>query len=101
MSIDEHKKSSRGRPKVDSEMVRARLERQTLDAMDAWIAAQPEPRPSRSQAIRRLLNEALGKPADVKSPALPPASGAFLRALGHPEENAEAPGVRPRKDPPT
>ena len=59
--------------------------------IDAWIAAQPEPRPTRPEAIRRLLAEALGKPADVKSPALPPASDAFLRALGHQSENAEAP----------
>jgi hypothetical protein len=59
------------------------LSRSALDALDAWIAAQPEPRPSRPEAIRRLLGEALGKPADVKSPALPPASDAFLRALGH------------------
>jgi hypothetical protein len=31
-----------------------------LDALDAWIAAQPEPRPTRPEAIRRLLAEALG-----------------------------------------
>ena len=29
----------------------------------AYIAAHPEPRPSRPEAIRRLLVEALGKPA--------------------------------------
>ena len=28
--------------------------------IDAWIATQPEPRPSRSEAIRRLLAQALG-----------------------------------------
>ncbi|HZF94358.1 MAG TPA: hypothetical protein VEZ20_05730 [Allosphingosinicella sp.] len=27
--------------------------------LDAWIEAQPEPKPSRSEAIRRLLEEAL------------------------------------------
>jgi Arc/MetJ-type ribon-helix-helix transcriptional regulator len=72
-----------GRPRVDSEDVHVRLPRPALDALDAWIAAQPEPHPSRPEAIRRLLVEALGKPADAKSPALPPASDAFLRALGH------------------
>jgi hypothetical protein len=65
--------------------------------LTTWIASQPEPRPSRPEAIRRLLAEALGKPADVKSPALPPASDAFLRALGHRQENGEGPGVRLRK----
>src|ERR1700691_4718821 len=83
-----------GRPRVDSEDVHVRLTRPALDTLDAWIAAQPEPRPTRPEAIRRLLAEALGKPADaVKSPALPLASAAFLRALGHREDNAEAPGV--------
>jgi metal-responsive CopG/Arc/MetJ family transcriptional regulator len=28
--------------------------------LDAWIEAQPEPKPSRSEAIRRLLEKALG-----------------------------------------
>lgn len=34
-----------------------------LDALDRWIAAQPEPRPSRADAIRMLLVDAL-KAAD-------------------------------------
>ncbi len=50
----------RGRPRVDSEDVHVRLTRPAVDALDAWIAAQPEPRPSRPEAIRRLLAEALG-----------------------------------------
>jgi hypothetical protein len=29
-------------------------------ALDAWIAAQPEPRPARAEAMQRLLAEALG-----------------------------------------
>jgi hypothetical protein len=61
MSIDARKKSKRGRPPVDSEEVRSRMERSLLDAIDAWIAAQPEPRPSRPGAIRRLVAESLGK----------------------------------------
>ena len=36
-------------------------------AIDAWIAAHPEPRPSRPEAIRRILAEALGKPVDAGS----------------------------------
>jgi hypothetical protein len=84
-------KKKTGRPRVDSEAVNVRLERPALDILDAWIAAQPEPRPSRPEAIRRLLVEALGRPADVKSPTLPPASDAFLRALGHRQEDGEGP----------
>jgi hypothetical protein len=74
-----------------------RLPPANLSDLDAYIAAQPEPQPSRPEAIHRLLAGALGKPADVKSPALPPASDAFLRALGHREENGEGSGVRLRK----
>jgi hypothetical protein len=51
----------RGRPPVESEDVHVRLTRSAVDALDDWIAAQPEPRPSRPEAIRRLLAEALGK----------------------------------------
>jgi hypothetical protein len=40
-----------GRPPVDSEDVHVRLRRSALDALDAWIAAHPEPRPSRPEAI--------------------------------------------------
>ena len=61
MSIDGAKKSMRGRPKVDSEAVNVRIDRALLDALDAWIAMQPEPRPSRPEAIRQLLAKALGR----------------------------------------
>jgi AMMECR1 domain-containing protein len=61
MSIDEHKKDSRGRPKVDSEMVRARFERQTLNRVDEWRAEQPNPKPSRPEAVRRLVEKGLSK----------------------------------------
>jgi hypothetical protein len=54
----------RGRPPVESEDVHVRLTRSAVDALDAWIAAQPEPRPSRPEAIRRLLAEALGRVDD-------------------------------------
>jgi hypothetical protein len=38
-----------------------------LDALDAYIASQPDPRPTRPESIRRLLAEALGKTADAGS----------------------------------
>jgi hypothetical protein len=38
--------------------------------IDAWIAAQAEPRPSRPEAIRRLLAEALGRADDARSTAV-------------------------------
>jgi hypothetical protein len=65
MTIEEPKTSIDDPAKVDSDVVHARLERPLLDALDAWIAEQPEPRPTRPAAVRRLLAEALGEPADA------------------------------------
>lgn len=47
-----------GRPPVDSEAVKVRLERQTLDALDRWREAQPDT-PGRPEAIRRIIRSAL------------------------------------------
>jgi len=58
-TVDEHKKKRIGRPPVDSELVRSRLPREQLDALDAWRAAQPD-NPGRPEAIRRLLAQVLG-----------------------------------------
>jgi len=60
MSLDARRRPRRGRPEVDSEEVRARIDRSLLDRIDAWIARQPEPHPSRPEAIRRILSDALG-----------------------------------------
>jgi Arc/MetJ-type ribon-helix-helix transcriptional regulator len=64
-------KNRRGRPKgkVRPPTVALRLPLDAVEAVDAWIAAQPEPRPSRSEIIRRLLVEALAKPVDAGSTA--------------------------------
>src|SRR5437763_189045 len=45
-------------------LVGVRLLPPNLSALDSWIAIQPEPRPSRPEAIRRLLAEALVRPAN-------------------------------------
>ena len=42
------------------EFIGLRLPSSLAGSLDAWIAAQPEPRPSRSEAIRRILSQALG-----------------------------------------
>jgi hypothetical protein len=62
-----HKKK-RGPPATGkTPLVALRLPGALSFQIDEWIAAQPEPRPSRSEAIRRLLAEALAKPADPGS----------------------------------
>jgi hypothetical protein len=55
-------KRKTGRPRVGAKLVGVSLPPQPLAALDAWIAARPEPRPSRPEAIRQLLEKALASP---------------------------------------
>ena len=48
-----------GRPPVDSEEVRSRIVRPTLDALDAWALDQGIPEPRRPEAVRRALADHL------------------------------------------
>ena len=60
MSTDNARKKSRmGRPPVDSEELRARVRRHVVDALDAYAAQQPEPKPSRPEMIRKILEDRL------------------------------------------
>jgi hypothetical protein len=47
--------------------VTVRLEPETVDALDVWIAAQREPRPTRPEAIQRILAKALAQADDAGS----------------------------------
>jgi hypothetical protein len=38
------------------------MPRDLSSALDSWIASQPDPKPSRPEAIRRILAEKLEKP---------------------------------------
>lgn len=54
-------KNRRGRPPTGiGTLVGVRLSTAELTTLDAWIAAQPEPRPSRPEALRRLAAAQLG-----------------------------------------
>jgi hypothetical protein len=44
-------------------LVGVRLQPADLAALDAWIAAQPEPKPSRPAALRVLVRPALRRAA--------------------------------------
>lgn len=57
-------KRGRGRPRVDAQSIHLRLPPAELARLDAWIATQPQPRPSRPEAIRRLLDRALSGEGD-------------------------------------
>jgi hypothetical protein len=57
-SISRTEKRSRGRPRKDPTSIHVTLLPVSLAALDAWIEHQSEPRPSRPEAIRRLLEQA-------------------------------------------
>jgi len=46
-----------GRPRVGATPVTVRVPPEQLASLDAWIAAQPESRPSRPEAIRLALRD--------------------------------------------
>jgi len=53
------KKKKTGRPRVDSEAVNVRFVREALAAIDAWREGVSN-KPSRPEAIRRLIEKGLG-----------------------------------------
>jgi hypothetical protein len=56
----ERRRANRGRPKTGiGPNIGLRLYPELDAALDAWIAKQPEPKPSRPEAIRRILRQAL------------------------------------------
>jgi Arc/MetJ-type ribon-helix-helix transcriptional regulator len=54
-------------PSLPTTKIESRLREDMSRQIDAWIAAQPEPRPSRSEAIRRLLAEVLAREAAARA----------------------------------
>lgn len=58
----------RGRPPTGKTPISAiRLHPELRAELDAWIARQPDPKPSRSEAIRRLLERGLAREAEQES----------------------------------
>jgi hypothetical protein len=50
----------RGRPAIGAgEPVVVRMRPEQIKALDAWIVSQPDPKPSRPEAVRRLLDARL------------------------------------------
>src|SRR5271165_1404912 len=64
------KARGRGRPPTGAKSVHLRLLRDQLVSVKDWIAAQPKPRPSRPEAIRRLVDLGLAatQPMGQRSP---------------------------------
>jgi hypothetical protein len=59
-SIAEQQKRPRGRPPTGlTPLTGVRIPAPLEAKLQAWIEAQPDPKPSKSEAIRRLLERAL------------------------------------------
>jgi hypothetical protein len=58
-AIEETRK--RGRPSTGAVSLHVRIEPRLLDQLERWIAARPEPQPSRPEALRDLAERALGQ----------------------------------------
>jgi hypothetical protein len=59
-SIAEKEKRPRGRPKTGiGSVISIRLYATQEAALKAWIERQPDPKPSRSEALRRLVEKGL------------------------------------------
>jgi hypothetical protein len=52
---DIRKKRPQGRPRIDATPVMVRMPPAELEVVDLWIRGRPQPRPSRPEAIRRLV----------------------------------------------
>ena len=72
-------RKSRGRPKVGATHIGVRLPPDQLARLDAWIAALPDPKPSRPEAIRRLIQLGLDHAASTR-PVNEKSAGAGRRA---------------------
>lgn len=55
LSTSETIKNKGGRPRVDAVPITVRLPPDLLMVIDAWIAARPDPKPSRPEVIREAL----------------------------------------------
>lgn len=54
-------KKKMGRPRVGSTLIAVRLPPDELAALDAWIAAQDDPKPSRPEALRQFARKGVVK----------------------------------------
>ena len=72
MSISDSSKK-RGRPTTGiGKPIGLRLYPELDAALDAWIAAQSDPKPSRPEAIRELMQRGLGAPDKGEATTAPP-----------------------------
>jgi hypothetical protein len=92
-----HKKSRRKPPGAAALVIAVRLAPAELPAIDAWIKAQPSPKPTRAEAIRRLAQIALARLRPVgrrSNKSTTRASDMAGQAIDHLGEHAATDEVR-------
>lgn len=57
--MSETKPNKGGRPRVDATPLTIRVPPELLTSLDQWIVRQPEPKPGRPEAIRRIVKSVL------------------------------------------
>ena len=57
--MSETQKDRGGRPRINATPITVRVPPLQLAQLDAWIAGQPDPKPSRPEAIREAVTEHL------------------------------------------
>jgi hypothetical protein len=97
------KKRGRGRPPTWASSIHLRVVPRELAALDRWIGGQPTPRPTRPEAIRRLLEQVLASSMSERPPRESTAKQAAELAARAAEEatdksqSAEEQKIRKRK----
>ena len=66
MGTPEAKKA--GRPLTDATPIMLRLTPSAVASLDAWIAKQPAPRPTRPEAVRRILEQVVAPAGEASIP---------------------------------
>lgn len=58
-AIVDTEKRGRGRPPTNATGIHVKLYPDLLAQLDDWISQQPEPQPSRPEAVRQLLSRSI------------------------------------------
>src|SRR5258707_8984261 len=98
-SISSTEKRRRGRPRTNPVAQHFTMSPQLSAALDGWIAGQPDPKPTRPEAIRRLIEMGLNvaAKASVTSPevAATQGKGLPLTRLGASQQKSESGASKP------
>src|SRR4051812_40842934 len=91
-SISSTEKKSRGRPRTNPVAQHFTMSQELSASVDAWIMGHRDPKPTRPEAIRRLIEAGLGK-----TKASPPSGGTGSGTAKKPATAGKTAAPTPRK----